>query len=307
MTTLESTKKPLSAIDNNIVNVFHLISFHRDKPIILGSNQYKNLRYPADYDLFEVIHEGQNKEKFITECIKIFQQIIHNIMDERDLYFIDFKTEDRLHNKIRWKPKNILFLNGHIKSKISLHDVIADATNHLIKIDVIYYHNGLFIEFSNIFCITSGDKKKDIIDELQSIADDVTELVSEGNYFKALKRLYSIAQIKKNKECIKILFDIFNTDLGKLSQIISYINSIVLVLERYSDKETLERAHDSINHLKSMMVLPELNLKNTIFDKFEDISKQTTADNIIISSGHVIKSLNKILQTKAKVIYEKVI
>lgn len=305
MTTLESTKKPLSAIDDNIMNVFHLISFHRDKPIILGSNQYKNLRYPSDYDLFEVIHEGPNKEKFITECIKIFQQIVHNIMNERDLYFIDFKTESKNGNKIRWKPKNIL--NGHIKNKISLHDVIADATNHLIKIDVIYYHNGLFIEFSNIFFITSGDKKKDIKDELQSIADDAKELVSEGNYFKALKRLYSIAQIKKNKECIKLLFNIFNSDIGKLSQIISYINSVVLVLERYSDKETMERAHDSINHLKSMMILPELNLKNAVFDEFEAINKQTTADNIILYSERVSKSLNKILQTKAKVIYEKVI
>ena len=301
---MESVKKPMSAIDTNIINVFHLISFHRDNPVIMGSNQYKNLRYPADYDLFEVIHEGNNKEKFITECINIFQQIMHNITIEKDLYFIDFKTEDRLHNKIRWSPKNIM--NGHIKKHISLHDVIADAVNHLIKIDVVYYHNGLFIEFSNIFYITSDDKKKCKADELASISGDIKILINKGNYFKALKRLYSIAQIKQDKECIRVLFNILNSDLGKLGQIISYLNSIILVLERYADKVTITRAHDSVNHLKSIMTLPEIQFKNTIFNKFEDVLKQTSANNIIIFVNRLIKSLNKVLQNKAKELYDNI-
>ena len=200
---MATVKKPITAIDNNIIDVFHLISYHRDNPIIMGSNKYKNMRYPSDFDLFEIIHEGKNKEEFIKECIHVFQQIITNIEAEDDLYFIEFKTEDKNNNKIRWKPKHIK--NGHMKNKIVLYDVIADAINQLIKIDIVYYHNGLFTEFSNIFNITKNGHDLDKDELLNSITTDMETLAKEGNYFKALKRAFSIAQIQNDKDKLEYI------------------------------------------------------------------------------------------------------
>ena len=303
MTTIETAKKPLSSIDNNIIKVFHLISYHRENPIIMGTNKYKNLRYPSDFDLYEVIHEGNNKEEFIEESINIFKQIIHNIKADDNLYFIDFKTELRNGNKLRWKPHNIM--NGYIKKKILLHDVLADTLNQLIKIDIIYYHNGLFTEFSNIFYITLAHHKKDVETTISSISDDARELIKKGKYYKTLKRLYSIAQIKQDKKLIKILFEVFNSDLGKLGQIISYLDSIVLVISRYDNAETINRIYESINLLKSMMIFPEIEINNTIFEKFNIILEQKSSKNIMLYCEKLIKSLNKILQPKAKAIYNK--
>ena len=64
---MATVKKPITAIDNNIIDVFHLISYHRDNPIIMGTNKLKNMRYPSDFDLFEEIHEGKNNEDLNKE------------------------------------------------------------------------------------------------------------------------------------------------------------------------------------------------------------------------------------------------
>ena len=301
---MATVKKPITAIDNNIIDVFHLISYHRDNPIIMGSNKYKNMRYPSDFDLFEIIHEGKNKEEFIKECINVFQQIIKNIEAEDDLYFIEFKTEDKNNNKIRWKPKHIK--NGHMKNKIVLYDVIADAINQLIKIDIVYYHNGLFTEFSNIFNITKNGHDLDKDELLNSITTDMETLAKEGNYFKALKRAFSIAQIQNDKEKLKYIYNVLNSDIGKLGQIKSYLASIVLVLERYKDKETINRVYNSVELLKSMMILPQIPFNDAIFTKFDKITKQKSAAFIIMSTEKLINSINNILQEKAKPYFEKI-
>lgn len=301
---MATVKKPITAIDNNIIDVFHLISYHRDNPIIMGSNKYKNMRYPSDFDLFEIIHEGKNKEEFIKECIHVFQQIIKNIEAEDDLYFIEFKTEDKNNNKIRWKPKHIK--NGHMKNKIVLYDVIADAINQLIKIDIVYYHNGLFTEFSNIFNITKNGHDLDKDELLNSITTDMETLAKEGNYFKALKRAFSIAQIQNDKEKLEYIYNVLNSDIGKLGQIKSYLASIVLVLERYKDKETINRVYNSVELLKSMMILPQIPFNDAIFTKFDKITKQKSAAFIIMSTEKLINSINNILQEKAKPYFEKI-
>ena len=303
---MATVKKPITAIDNNIIDVFHLISYHRDNPIIMGTNKLKNMRYPSDFDLFEEIHEGKNKEDFIKECIHVFQQIITNIEAEDNLYFIEFKTEDKNYNKIRWKPKHIM--NGHMKNKIMLHDVIADAINQLIKIDIVYYHNGLFTEFSNIFNITKNNSHKQINEDelINSITDDMDALVKEGNYFKALKRAFSLSQINKDKEKIEYIYKVLNSDIGRLGQIKSYLGSIVLVLERYKDKETIDRVYNSIELLKSMMILPEIPFNNAIFMKFDKITKQKSVAFIIMNVEKLINSINNILQEKAKPYFEKI-
>ena len=300
---MATVKKPITAVDTNIIDVFHLISYHRDNPIIMGSNKYKNMRYPSDFDLFEVIHEGKNKEKFISECINIFQQITKNVEAEDNLYFIEFKTEDKNTNKIRWKAKHIM--NGHMKNKIALHDVIADAINQLIKIDVVYYHNGLFTEFSNIFNITKNSNYIDTDEILENITADMIELSKKGNYFKALKRAFSIAQITKNDKKLDFIFDVLNSDIGKLGQIKSFLGSIVLVLERYTDKETINRVYNSIELLKSMMVLPEIPFNDTIYAKFDIIIKQKSVSFIIMRIEKLITTLDRILQEKAKPFFEK--
>ena len=97
-----------------------------------------------------------------------------------------------------------------------------------------------------------------------------------------------------------------NSDIGKLGQIKSYLASIVLVLERYKDKETINRVYNSVELLKSMMILPQIPFNDAIFTKFDKITKQKSAAFIIMSTEKLINSINNILQEKAKPYFEKI-
>ena len=52
-------KKPSNRIPKRVQQVFSLISFRQDNQIVMGSAGFKNIKYPADYDLFKTVNEGK--------------------------------------------------------------------------------------------------------------------------------------------------------------------------------------------------------------------------------------------------------
>ena len=99
--------------------------------------------------------------------------------------------------------------------------------------DIIGLIDGLFHEFSEIYIMSFGDfktynpvetKKKNIEIGLKK---DIQEYSKEGNYFKALKRLFAYLKLSdKNPELIEDLTQFFNSKTGELS---SYKNDMELV------------------------------------------------------------------------------
>jgi len=83
--------KPTEAVNKDIKSIFKLISYKQDNPIILGSNRYSDVKYPSDFDLFEVIYTHQNKNIFIKNVHKMFKKIFKNTQ-KSNIYFIDFKA-----------------------------------------------------------------------------------------------------------------------------------------------------------------------------------------------------------------------
>ena len=57
----------------------------------------------------------------------------------------------------------------------------------------------------------------------------------EGNYYKCLKRRFSIYVIYKNMSQIEYLVDIFNSELGKIYETICILEAVELVHESYED------------------------------------------------------------------------
>lgn len=97
--------KPIESINKDIKNIFKLISYKQDNPIIMGSNRYSDVKYPSDFDLFEVIYTHQNKNTFIKFVHKMFKKIFDTVgapkrhkvrsgdnTQKENIYFIDFKA-----------------------------------------------------------------------------------------------------------------------------------------------------------------------------------------------------------------------
>ena len=300
---MESIKKPLIAFDDNIGEVIKLISYHSNNPIIMGSARYLYYNYPSDIDLWSLIHESKNREDFRKEAVSVFQDMIKQLSELNNIYIMDFKIELKNGNKLRWTPEQIMA--GKL-GKIKLADVVLD--NGMIKLDIIFYHNSLFTEFSNIFTIMDADYVPKTSEEIVTmIKGDIKDLLQSGNYFKAIKRLYSIAQINKNTKMIKKIFPFINGPCGKLGQIRSYLESIILLFTKYRDDDLVQKVYSSVALLKSMCIFKkeELDLSPKIFEKFEAVIASKGIPAITLRINKLITEINKVLQSEAKKFFDK--
>ena len=78
----------------------------------------------------------------------------------------------------------------------------------MIKLDLVYLLNGVFVEISEVYFFKIQNHTNYYDDAFNtnsiktSIQNEIHELLNNGKYFKALKRMFSILNIKKSKKPI---------------------------------------------------------------------------------------------------------
>ena len=114
---------------------------------------------------------------------------------------MDFKCGlDKDGNPLRWTYKDMIKGYNEVnKIKYGFLPALIQNGNNLVKLDCIEYYNGRFLEISDIYYIKikqmqnyKNYNKTDFINELKK---DYNELYKEGDYYKCLKRLFSICNI----------------------------------------------------------------------------------------------------------------
>ena len=77
--------------------------------------------------------------------------------------------------------------------------------------------------------------KKDVI--IKDLVDEYKLKTNEGNYIKALKKMYSIIKIKNNNDPkLNVLLEYFNSAMGLLYRNKSELDTILIVID--NDKLT---------------------------------------------------------------------
>lgn len=155
--------------------------------------------------------------------------------------FLDIKEEVR-YNVVRWTAREVLngtkFVRGR---KFTLADGI---TSGITKIDTIgFVDNNRFTDFSIFYFFFNGSKSLNpqFGDELTKaeydrvIADKMREdiyiYLRDHNYFKAAKRLFSIAYLLNKTPTARRLMELTNGDMGRMYSLISDIKTIIVLLE----------------------------------------------------------------------------
>lgn len=135
---------------------------------------------------------------------------------------------------VRWKPSDVL--RGFITLRDGRHYTLEEAfsTTAIVKIDVIaYIQRNRFTDFSMLF--TFEDEKGPLngvtIDFEHELHQSYLSYVLNGDYFKATKRLFSIARQKRDGNKIEAYNKMFNSDLGRLYSIISDAKTVLYLLE----------------------------------------------------------------------------
>jgi hypothetical protein len=209
-------------IENEIKEIATKIKFKDFKIELVGSASLQSQRYPSDFDFFSEI-KGNPKE-----IQRHVVSVLDYILNTPNLYLIEVKYEYGNGEKKR-------FFYGDTFENLDYNDLI------LIKIDFVAIVNYVFKEVSIIYSLVPSKFNID------SIKEDMGQLMKEGKYFKALKRQFILS--KNNPKEILYLTNIFNSLYGKDYQIANNIEAINKVYERYKDKVTKKKIMNNMKLL----------------------------------------------------------
>lgn len=234
-------------IPQSIYNFVKVLKYDSLPIILQGTAGLASQQYYSDFDLFTQIEKKQTAE----QAFKKITDIINKMDSFNDAYFIEFKIQTKKGDKQKY---------NHIDeiNKQEFDKLFQDID--YIKLDFVIRIENKFIELSIIYSF--NNKLFDNKEFLFKISNDVNELKKEGNYFKALKRIFAIYNNKRVRDKLEktnryiFLSKFFNTDYGKLYSETSNLKAIKLLLEHYDDEETIKRA---LLNLKDLHIEPDLN------------------------------------------------
>ena len=248
-----------------------------------------------------------------------------NIIDKVELVVKtkSLKDHEELHDflrefwLLRWTPEEIMkgykILRGNLKYNLS--EAIQDPT--LTKIDMWTSINGRFIEISNVLTykwITNNGEKitlnyeNDIMNIVSSLKYEVEKYAFSSNHYKPtkmMKRMWSISRLEGWVEDVVKLTPLLQSDIGRLSQIVSDIDVIKMIMENVR-KLPYKELSDEVSTIKyrlsnvyEIFSNEDLHSINRVLDKAADDLRSkkkrdsnTTLDHLIMIKEH----LNDILQ-----------
>ena len=232
--------KSQKAITQRAKEVLNILAF-RNIPEYLesvitvqGSFNFPIYPYYSDIDSINRVNIKDNYKNsviiFYNHIVKVAKYLKTN---NRGFLFSDLKAGlyKDTGKGIHWTNDDIL--RGE-KEGYKLINCIQD--DGYCKIDVIVPYYGRYIEVSLIWSVNSLDG---IVGQIPLTLEDFKiqirksyyELIDEGNYYKAIKRLYSLSRLNKDIPTIRKIEPLLVSNLGKLSTIKSDLATIKLIIE----------------------------------------------------------------------------
>ena len=84
---------------------------------------------------------------------------------------------------------------------------------------------------------------------VKALKEYIQKHQKEGEYYKCLKRMFSICVIYKNMSQKEYLVEIFNSELGKIYETICILEAVELVHENYTDERAIQKIEKCSNLL----------------------------------------------------------
>ena len=277
--------KRIEDFQDKIQKVFNFLSLD-GKFDVIGSAILKGNLYSADYDLQEIETIDSPNELY-----KHFKDKFTTAKQNPDVIITDFKCGEYKGEPLRWTDKDMT--RGYVivdgKQIPFTSAILMRAT---IKIDVVVYINGSFLEFSENYYLKIGDKTNydpasfKVENVLKSIQDDLFKYLKEGNLYKALKRFFSIIFLQnklkpsaQRNSILHTILDFFNSETGILYKAKSSIETIILILINESGfrKPKIANVRDALQQIKqnlSVVANQDVNDEMTTIDKITDMKSE---------------------------------
>lgn len=152
---------------------------------------------------------------------------------------------------LRWTPKEIEEGHKTLRNKKVIHLEEAMKSTGVTKVDILTWCEDKYVEVSNIFIWTrkGGKPYLKVPHLIDGLKEDIAYYISEGNYFKALKRMYSIAKNKKEQHLMKVIQDVLNSPLGHIYLVVSDLK----VLQEFPNIISSKRKRVQLDKMRNDM------------------------------------------------------
>lgn len=238
---VEALKEVIKRIDSSIFITDFKIGEVTTWDVLHGSRE-------GEFDLVKSLQKLSTLRGIISEAeFKGAERLLRAVKDP--LTLVEAKKGIRFHI-LRWKPSEVLAGVKKVRGlTISLEDAIASGG--LIKLDVIK-DTDKFTEITMIYTLKLNGKQVTKVSEnlIKSLEDDIVYF-DKRNPFKALKRAFSLAKATKNTSEIEFLVPLLNSDLGRLYNIVSNLDTILLLLEQ--PDVPIAAVHENLDEIKARM------------------------------------------------------
>jgi len=254
---------------------------------VVNYNQEDSLKTLNKLSLLKVVDNNQYNE--IEKLLK-FQITPDDLIELKELCKFHI---------IRWKPSEVLEGYKILPDKSIYTLVNAFESKATDKLDVVYWFNNRYIEMSINYYFYSKNKLINKLENLEeSLKQNIYALYREGRYFKMAKRIFSLLKIKVNKTLIKNLTTLFNSDLGRIYQIIGDIGTIDYLLEnkKHLSKVKIHYEIDQFKYrLSNVSVSKYMAERFRIIDLIDDAVKTNDKYKINTDLDKIEKRLSEIL------------
>jgi hypothetical protein len=218
-----------------LYRVYKTLQFE-DIPIeLIGTGSLNKQLYPADFDFNTNV--GKSKP---TRAFREFQKIFTNIKNEPNIYFIEFKFQNKDGSKFK------IYNLDELDEKVFLEHFSKDIS--YCKVDCIIFFGGKFKEVSSNYNFTRAPSTTKL---KKSLLLEAKEYYDSGNYFKSLKRLFAAAKYEGEKynNLLIAITEFLNSYVGKVYQRYNELKAIELFLEKYSDKFDQKRVELALKNI----------------------------------------------------------
>jgi len=241
-------RKTLNDYNKDVKQVFNMLTITGNYRVI-GSASLKKIKYNSDYDLEELVKEQKGKT-MLDKIFGMFKKKFIDCMNNKNFFITDFKCGlDTNGEPLRWSYKDMMkgykiLENGR---KMTFQECILIKT--IMKMDLIALIDGIYTEFSENYLFKIGTDANYLDHELEpehiemGIKKSLDEyLYIQQNYWKSLKRLFSLSFRKKmiDKKMIKDFVEFFNSDVGLINKCKNEFDILLIILEQKFRKPELK-------------------------------------------------------------------
>jgi hypothetical protein len=233
------TNRLLDGFNDSLLKTFDIMRISKRQKLV-GSASITGNIITNDYDLNEIFEENsQNDMDILTKLYLMFLWKFKTIHKSKNLWITDFKCGEYNDDPIRWTMKDMERGYKNIGSVRLFFTNCLTQTNTVTKLDTVMLLNNRFVEISEIYYIKVNGLSNFNTDDfkigkvINSLRDDIDELIMDKNYFKALKREYRILDLlQKQPRRRELLTDLFNGQYGYLYYAISQLKTLVLMKDQ---------------------------------------------------------------------------